>query len=64
MGKLRTSANSYWRGVPNSANYFGYLVQGNYQIVQPQRTSYYGFLQNINYNNVYGNNVYGNNNKS
>jgi hypothetical protein len=58
MGKLRTSSIFYRRGVPNTANSFGYLAQGNYQIVQPQTTSYYGFLQNINYNynNVYNKN--------
>jgi hypothetical protein len=58
MGKLRTSANSYWRGVPNNANYFGYLVQGNYQIVQPQITPYYGFLRNT---NIYNYNIHGKN---
>jgi hypothetical protein len=56
MGKLRTSSIFYRRGIPNKASSFGYLAQGNYQIVQPQTISYYGFLQNINiynYNSIY-----------
>ena len=47
MAKLRTSSMGYWRGIPNSAHYFGYLVQGNYQIVQPIPTSYV-FINSVN----------------
>lgn len=60
MGKLRTSSIFYRRGIQNKENFFGYLAQGNYQIVQPQTISYYGFLQNINiynYNSV-SNSIY------
>ena len=36
MGKVRTSAIFYRRGIPNSQTGFGNMVQGNYAIVQPQ----------------------------
>uniref|UniRef100_A0A6C0DH98 Uncharacterized protein n=1 Tax=viral metagenome TaxID=1070528 RepID=A0A6C0DH98_9ZZZZ len=36
MGKIRTSAISYWRGVPKDFHSFGALTQANYPIVQPQ----------------------------
>ena len=36
MGKLKTSASFYRRGIPNSNYGFGSAVLGNYQIVQPQ----------------------------
>ena len=37
MGKIRTSAISYWRGVPKDLHSFAYLAQANYPIVQPQQ---------------------------
>jgi len=37
MGKVRTSAISYWRGVPKDYHSFGILTQANYPIVQPQQ---------------------------
>ncbi len=37
MGKIRTSAISYWRGIPKDYHSFGYFTQGNYPIVQPQQ---------------------------
>jgi hypothetical protein len=37
MGHLRTSAISYWRGVPKDFHAFGYFTQANYPIVQPQQ---------------------------
>ena len=37
MGKIRTSAISYWRGIPKDFHSFGYLTQANYPIVQPQQ---------------------------
>jgi hypothetical protein len=37
MGHVRTSAISYWRGVPKSFHTFGYFTLGNYPIVQPQQ---------------------------
>jgi hypothetical protein len=37
MGKIRTSAISYWRGVPKNLHGYGYLTQANYPIVQPQQ---------------------------
>lgn len=36
MGKNKTSASFYRRGIPNSNYTFGSAVLGNYQIVQPQ----------------------------
>jgi len=36
MGKVRTSANFYKRGIPNDFHSFGYFTQANYPIVQPQ----------------------------
>jgi hypothetical protein len=35
MGGLRTSANFYRRGIPNSYNGFAKAAQANYSIVQP-----------------------------
>ena len=35
MGKLKTSANFYRRGVLNTNTSFGTNVQGNYSIIQP-----------------------------
>ncbi len=32
---VRTSANFYRRGVPNSFAYFGKIVSGNYTVGQP-----------------------------
>jgi len=37
MGKIRTSASFYRRGIPNNLHSFGYLTQANYPIVQPQQ---------------------------
>jgi hypothetical protein len=37
MGKVRTSAISYWRGVPKDYHSFGIFTQANYPIVQPQQ---------------------------
>jgi hypothetical protein len=49
MGKVATSPSMYRRGVPNDYYQFGYLVQGNYPIVQPQ-----SFFNNfINFNLKY-----------
>lgn len=36
MGKVRTSAIFYRRGIPSSFESFGYFTQANYPIVQPQ----------------------------
>ena len=36
MGKVRTSASFYTRGIPKYFHTFGYFAQGNYPIVQPQ----------------------------
>jgi len=47
MGKLRTSSSFYSRGIPTKYHSFGYLVQGNYSIVQPQNQPFYGFLRNM-----------------
>ena len=33
---VRTSANFYRRGVPNSIIYFGKIVSGNYTVGQPK----------------------------
>jgi len=35
MGKLRTSAVYYRRGISNTDQNFAFAVQGNYPIVQP-----------------------------
>jgi hypothetical protein len=37
MGKIRTSAISYWRGIPKEFNGYAGLAQENYPIVQPQQ---------------------------
>jgi hypothetical protein len=44
MGKVRTSASFYRRGVPNDFHSFGYFTQANYPIVQPQ----YGIIYLLN----------------
>jgi hypothetical protein len=36
MGKVRTSASFYSRGVPKDFHSFGYFTQANYPILQPQ----------------------------
>jgi hypothetical protein len=36
MGKVRTSASFYSRGIPKSFHSFGYFTQANYPIIQPQ----------------------------
>lgn len=46
MGKVRTSAISYWRGIPKDYHSFGILTQANYPIVQPQEI----ILRSINNN--------------
>ena len=35
MGKVRTSASFYRRGVPNSYSGFGLVVQSNFTVVNP-----------------------------
>ena len=35
MGKVRTSASFYRRGVPNSYSSFGLIVQSNFNVVNP-----------------------------
>lgn len=47
-GKGRTSAISYYRGVPKYFHTYGALVQANYPIVQPQRLVFFDFLRNVN----------------
>jgi hypothetical protein len=37
MGHIRTSAISYWRGVPKNLHGYGQLALANYPIVQPQQ---------------------------
>jgi len=37
MGKVRTSASFYSRGVPKDFHALGYFTQANYPIVQPQK---------------------------
>jgi len=37
MGHIRTSAISYWRGVPKNLHGYGQLTLANYPIVQPQQ---------------------------
>jgi hypothetical protein len=37
MGKVRTSASFYSRGVPKDFHAFGYFTQANYPILQPQQ---------------------------
>lgn len=37
MGKVRTSASFYSRGIPKDFHAFGYFTQANYPIVQPQQ---------------------------
>ena len=39
MGKLRTSAAFYYRGVPTTATNFGGIALGNYSIVKPMLPS-------------------------
>jgi hypothetical protein len=34
---VKTSSNFYRRGVSNNNPFFGFAVQGNYPIIQPQR---------------------------
>jgi len=47
MTNIATSSSFYSRGISTNAHSFGYLVQGNYTIVQPQNQNYFGFLRNI-----------------
>jgi hypothetical protein len=63
MGKVRTSASFYSRGVPKDFHAFGYFTQANYPIVQPQQ----GILTLLNnnrpkivsrFNNYMGINIY------
>jgi hypothetical protein len=35
MGKLRTSASFYRRGIPNSYSTFGLIAQSNFTVVNP-----------------------------
>lgn len=37
MGKVRTSASFYSRGIPKEFHTFGYFTQANYPILQPQQ---------------------------
>lgn len=37
MGHIRTSAISYWRGVPKNLHGYGQLTLANYPVVQPQQ---------------------------
>jgi hypothetical protein len=37
MGHIRTSAITYWRGVPKNLHGYGQLTLANYPIVQPQQ---------------------------
>jgi len=37
MGHIRTSAITYWRGVPKTLHGYGQLTLANYPIVQPQQ---------------------------
>ena len=46
MGKIRTSASFYRRGIPSTFHSFGHFTQGNYPIVQPQ----YSVLRSLNNN--------------
>jgi hypothetical protein len=48
MGKVRTSASFYSRGVPKDFHAFGYFTQANYPIVQPQEQ----ILRLINNSNI------------
>jgi hypothetical protein len=63
MGKVRTSASFYKRGIPTNFHSFGYFTQANYPIVQPQE----GILRLLNnnksnivsrFNNYMGVNIY------
>ena len=62
MGKVATSPIMYRRGVPNDFYQFGYLVQGNYPIVQPN-TFFVNFIhfKTNNTNKKYYTNLYNNN---
>jgi hypothetical protein len=57
MGKVRTSANGYYRGIPSRVTYFGKLIQGNYTVVQPT----YPFIRNGTFFNKSFNNIIYNN---
>jgi hypothetical protein len=46
MGKVRTSASFYSRGIPKDFHNFAYLTQANYPIIQPQQ----GILRLLNNN--------------
>jgi hypothetical protein len=47
MTKIATSSSFYSRGIDKKYHSFGYLVQANYTVVNPQNLYYFGFLRNI-----------------
>jgi hypothetical protein len=46
MGKVRTGAIFYRRGIPNDLHLFGAFTQANYPIIQPQK----GLIRLLSYN--------------
>jgi hypothetical protein len=47
MTQITTSSSFYSRGIDKKYHSFGYLVQANYTVVNPQNQNYFGFLRNI-----------------
>ena len=47
MGKVRTSAIFYRRGVPNQVALFGVATQANYPVVQPNSFLNYNYVNNL-----------------
>ena len=47
MGKVRTSAIFYRRGVPNNVPWFGIATQANYPVVQPNTFLTYNYVNNL-----------------
>ena len=53
MGKVRTSASFYRRGIPNSYSTFGLITQNNFTVVSPINK----FIANTNFFNRSFNNI-------
>ena len=53
MGKVRTSASFYRRGIPNSYSGFGLVTQNNFTLVNPINK----FIANTNFFNRAFNNI-------
>jgi hypothetical protein len=51
MGKVRTSAIFYRRGVPDQVAFFGVATQANYPVVQPNSFLNYNYITNLIQNN-------------